>query len=114
MDYQRKLIIAKSIVSVTAVLAAWPLVVGDPVDRAVVVWTISLPVFAFLLWGNLHGTGRSVRIMSLLGLTYSISFLILGMGTGPFLPSLLAFGFTLGFLMSIKLRSSSKQDSVTA
>jgi len=44
-------------------------------------WTLSyhllaLPVLLYVLWSKLHGTGRSVRLVALLGLAYTGSFYV--------------------------------------
>jgi len=113
MSYEKRLLAAKAILTATAIAAAWPLVIGSFYDRGVVIWTISLPIFAYLLWGNVHGTGRSVRMMGLLGLAYATSFLMTGAGDGPLFPALLSAGFIIGTVLTLRHRPRTQTESAT-
>jgi len=102
MTYEKRLLLSKAIISLTALLVAWPLVSGGDYDRGVVFWTNSLPVFAYIMWGDLHGTGRSVRLVGLLGLAYAASLAITGSVYEPAFLAVLLTGFTAGSLLSVK------------
>ena len=104
MTYQTRLQISKFVVGGAALLAAYPLLNGD-VDRAVWFWALCLPIFAFVLFGSLHGTGRSVRTVGYLGLAYTISFVFATIAVPRALYWALLILFTAGIVMSIRKRS---------
>jgi len=106
MPYQVRLQISKCIIGAAALLAAYPLLSGE-VDRAVWFWTLCLPIFAFLLFGSLHGTGRSVRTVGYIGLAYTISFVFADIPVWQGLYWVLMVLFLAGILVSI--RRSSEQ-----
>ena len=74
MTYKTRLNFAKFIVAIAALLMLLPLLMGKAIDRMDIFWLICLPVFSYLLWGGLHGTGRSVRTVGFLGLAFGISY----------------------------------------
>ena len=103
MPYSKKLSSAKILLTINAVLIAllpWvmgiePTLVGQDNwtahGRFHYSWTafqnlLALPVFLYLLWGKLHGTGRSIRIVAFLSLAYIGSFFVasaVAEGVGP-------------------------------
>jgi len=114
MDYARKLLIAKILVTIGMVIfTIAPLFVYVGANM----WgnILAFPVFMYVLWGSLHGTGRSVRLVAFIGMAYTIGNLISAGATDiqgiasvkPLLGSI--FGIlTLGVLISLKPRSTAK------
>lgn len=45
-----------------------------------------LPVILYLIWGKLHGTGRSVRVAAFLGMGYMAAFFVAYAGRMRFKP----------------------------
>ena len=74
MTYAARLNLSKILLSLAILLVLLPAAKMGAADRVDIFWLISLPVFFYLLWGKLHGTGRSVRIVGYLGLAYAASY----------------------------------------
>lgn len=103
MPYPRKLFIAKVLLTFNAgMIALLPWLMGlEPTPVGQDNWTahgrfhyswtafqtlLALPVLLYLLWGKLHGTGRSIRIVAFLSLAYIGSFFVASAvadGVGP-------------------------------
>ena len=108
MDYSRKLLISKILITVaTAVYLTLPVLTnynGDIFGNL-----LAFPILMYAVWGKLHGTGRSVRLVAFLGMAYAVGYFISVVlrvnGTLPtYLPSvtLIFTLLTLGVLFSIK------------
>lgn len=108
MTYKSRLIISKLIIGAAALLNLLPLWQGSA-DRAAWFWCISLPVLFYLLWGGLHGTGRSVRTVGYLGMAYGISHYFAGVPVDRLLNSGLIALFALGIIISIRRRSETTE-----
>ncbi len=78
MTYTKRLNLAKFLMMLTAGLCLVPAMISGIWDQAQIFWIICLPIIAFLLWGSLHGTGRSVRMAGYLGLAYLASSVLSG------------------------------------
>jgi hypothetical protein len=93
MPYAKKLLIAKILVTIATLAYTFiPLFVDFRAShmaaeywsahaRFHLGWTLSahvfaLPVLLYVLWGKLHGTGRSVRLVGFLGMAYTLGFFI--------------------------------------
>jgi len=102
MAYETRLRIAKFILA-AAVFACVILAHTSRLwEQAQIFWLIILPVLLYLLWGALHGTGRSARIVGLLGMAYCVSD-VLTSNSGISTPILGIFAlFFLGTIASIK------------
>lgn len=104
MLYSRKSYIAKILLTVNVVMIAlspwvFPL---EPGAAAVDQWTphggfhyawdafnglLGLPILLYLLWGKLHSTGRSIRVVAFLSLAYIGSFFVASSMSGVIGPS---------------------------
>lgn len=102
MSYENRLLSSKIMMSFMVVIGAWPLISGAGSDRADLVWVMSLPILAYLLWGGLHGTGRSVRMVGFLGLVYAASFFVSETVYTGLFPLFLLAGFAGAALLSIR------------
>lgn len=95
MDYARKLLIAKILVmAATTAYTFGPLFVDFGAShmqseywsahaRFHLGWVLSanviaFPILMYVLWGKLHGTGRSVRLVAFLGMAYALGFFVTG------------------------------------
>lgn len=94
MTYARKLFLSKIIITLCWVAMVVPPFVftfvmgagdGVPVDalrpRFLLSWLLIahglyLPVLLYLVWGKLHGSGRSVRAVAFLGMGYAAAFFV--------------------------------------
>jgi len=85
----------------TAGLCLVPAMILGVWGQAQIFWIICLPIIAFLLWGSLHGTGRSVRMAGYLGLAYVASLVLAGQVFGLFEIIVMA-GFIVGCAISIR------------
>ncbi len=79
MNYEKKLLIAKILVSVGLclfVLITLALGFGaNQMSSGQYGHLIALPIMLWVIWGKkLHGTGRSVRLMAYLGLAFTTGF----------------------------------------
>ncbi len=111
MTYQTQLLLSKVIISLAALLVVALVALGERLDQVLVFWLISLPILFYLLWGKLHGTGRSVRIVGYLGLAYCISCFTAS-GHEPFSFVIgLSILFLIGTIASIKRANLVKENS---
>ena len=112
MEYAKKLKIAKILVTLgIAIFTLTPFFTHLDVN----IWgnIIAFPVFLYVLWGSLHGTGRSVRLVAFLGMAYAIGSFISANTTGAnwkqsesqFL-GLIFVILALGVFISLKPRNS--------
>ena len=93
MEYSRKLWIAKILIMLATLLYTFePLLVDlSSTHSEPDIWSmhgrfhwiwglsshvIAFPILMYLLWGNLHGTGRSVRVVAFLGMAYALGFFV--------------------------------------
>jgi len=93
ITYEKKLLVAKILVTISLLsYSILPILIdfGDshiastewtPHGRFHLSWTLmnhllALPVLLYVLWSKLHGTGRSLRVVALLGLAYTGSFFV--------------------------------------
>ena len=79
MTYDKKLLVAKVLVSVgLCVFVLIPLTLGlgaSHMSSGQYGHLIALPIMLWVIWGTkLHGTGRSVRLMAYLGLAFTTGF----------------------------------------
>ncbi len=101
MVYERKLFLAKILVSASLSLYALvPMVIDfgtshiasehwSPHARFHLTWVLfgnamALPILLFAIWSKLHGTGRSVRLVAFLGMAYTLGFAIAGAFRGKY------------------------------
>lgn len=95
MIYARKLFIAKILVTLAMALYAFlpPLIDFGSSHIASDLWSpharfhltaslwaniLAFPVLMYVVWGALHGTGRSVRLVAFLGMAYTLGFMVAG------------------------------------
>ena len=102
MAYETRLRIAKLIL-MAGIFACIVLAhISVQWGQAQIFWLLILPVLIYLLWGGLHGTGRSARIVGYLGMAYCVSG-VLASQSGISAPEPGVFTlFLLGALASIK------------
>jgi hypothetical protein len=75
MEYQRKLLAAKLLVTLAmAIYTLMPIL--NQVDWTFIANIFAFPVLMYAVWGKLHGTGRSVRLVAFLGMAYSVGYFI--------------------------------------
>lgn len=75
MEYAQKLKLAK--ILVTLAISAFT-VFPFMTDLNWNAWgnVLAFPVLIYVIWGKLHGTGRSVRLVAFLGMAYAIGHFI--------------------------------------
>lgn len=93
VTYKYRLVISKVIVTLCWIaLAVPPFIVTissagtvsstwHPQAQFLVAWFLIshglyLPILLYLIWGKLHGTGRSVRVAAFLGMAYTAAFFV--------------------------------------
>lgn len=94
MNYARKLLLSKIIITLCWVAMVVPPIIftffGGSNGRVsevaakptfllswlLIAHALYLPVLFYLLWGKLHGTGRSVRAVAFLGMGYAAAFFV--------------------------------------
>jgi len=93
MTYEKKLTVAKVLVSLgLCMYALIPFAVDfgvshigsehwTPHARFHLTWVLygnlmALPIMLWAVWGKLHGTGRSVRLMAFLGMAFTTGFYV--------------------------------------
>lgn len=114
MEYAQKLLISKILITLAMALYAM-LPFFTHVDWSSAGNVIAFPVFLYVLWGGLHGTGRSVRLVAFLGMAYVIGYFFSTAWTNT--PAPLEYEtwyfaifvlLTLGVLLSIKRKNSAE------
>ncbi|HHL43722.1 MAG TPA: hypothetical protein ENJ42_08895 [Hellea balneolensis] len=111
MRYKTRLLMAKILVSLAVlVYAQMPLCENglniQALNGAAYGHLLAVPVLLFAIWGRLHGTGRSVRLVGFLGIAYWLGDRMGSHSVSAATSVFMLIALSLGVALSVKTTPS--------